>query len=65
MGGFAQGLGQGFGNVQAMSADLQARREQAELFKLKSKQLKLERARHAASGKPRPWRTCALATGHE
>lgn len=42
MGGFAQGLGQGFGNVQAMSADIQARREQAELFKLKSKQLKLE-----------------------
>lgn len=42
MGGFMQGLGQGMQNVQAMQADIQNRRQQAELFKLKSKQLKLE-----------------------
>lgn len=42
MGGFVQGLGQGMQNVQSMQADIENRRQQAELFKLKSKQLKLE-----------------------
>lgn len=42
MGGFMQGFGQGMQNVQAMQADIENRRQQAELFKLKSKQLKLE-----------------------
>lgn len=42
MGGFAQGFGQGMQNSQAMQADIENRRQQAELFKLKSKQLKLE-----------------------
>src|SRR5690242_6127673 len=42
MGGFAEGFGQGMRNTIANAADIQNRRQQAELFKLKSKQLKLE-----------------------
>jgi len=42
MGGFVQGLGQGMQNVQSMQADIENRRQQAELFKLKSKQMQLE-----------------------
>lgn len=42
MGGFMQGFGQGAHGVQQMQADIENRRQQAELFKLKSKQLKLE-----------------------
>lgn len=42
MGGFVQGLGQGMQNVQSMQADIEHRRKQAELFKLRSKQMQLE-----------------------
>lgn len=42
MGGFAQGLGQGIQGSQQYLSDIQNRRQQAELFALKSKQLKLE-----------------------
>lgn len=42
MGGFVQGFGQGAQNVRDMQNDIATRRQQAELFKLKSKQMKLE-----------------------
>lgn len=42
MGGFVQGLGQGYRDSQAAQAEIDSRRQQAELFKLKSKQLTLE-----------------------
>ena len=42
MGAFGAGLAQGMTQGQAMASDLEQRKQQAELFKLKHKQLKLE-----------------------